>query len=86
MSKASRATLCAYVIMQRGDEAFFLHRLNTTYQLGKYMLPGSSVEKGEPVTAAGVRETMEEVGVSIQATDLKPAYSMYRPTHDETGE
>jgi 8-oxo-dGTP diphosphatase len=86
MNKAFKATPGVYVIMRRGDTALFLHRLNTTYQLGKYMLPGGGVEKGEPVTTAGVREAKEEVGVSIQATDLKPAHFMYRPPHDETGE
>lgn len=86
MGETFRATPGVYVIMRRGEEALFLHRLNTSYQLGKHMLPGGGVEKGEPITAAGIREAKEEVGVNIAAADLKPAHFMYRPPHDETGE
>jgi 8-oxo-dGTP diphosphatase len=86
MSESAKASPGVYVIMRRGEEALFLHRLNTTYQLGKHMLPGGGVEKDEPITMAGVREASEEVGVDMEANDLQPAHFMYRPPHDETGE
>lgn len=86
MTESAKASPGVYIIMRKDGKALFLHRLNTSYQLGKYMLPGGGVEKGESITEACIRETKEEVGVTICAEDLIPAHFMYRPPHDETGE
>lgn len=85
MGEILTVTPGVYVIMLRGETALFLRRLNTTYQLGMRMLPGGGVRSNEPISAAGVRELQEEVGVGVEVEDLKPIHCMYRPPHDETG-
>lgn len=75
-----------YCFLQKNGKILLTRRMNTGYEDGKYMVPSGHVEKGESLTAATVRETMEEVGVSVRPEDLRLVHTMYRPSHDATGE
>ena len=82
-SQAPRETSGVYLVIKEGDNALFMHRF-VGYQAGNYMLPGGTVENESP-TDATVRETLEELGLSIKSSDLILIHVMYRAPHDETG-
>ena len=44
-------------------------------QLGKWVFPGGFVDRGEPVTAAAVRETLEEVNLKVGLLGILDVYS-----------
>jgi len=44
-------------------------------EFGKWVIPGGFVDFGEPVPAAAVRETWEEVRLKVDITDLVGVYS-----------
>ncbi len=75
-----------YLFLKKDRKIFLTRRFQTGYEDGKYMVPSGHVEKGESLTEATVRETMEEVGISVRPKDLRLVHTMYRPAHDATGE
>ncbi|WP_280667097.1 MULTISPECIES: NUDIX hydrolase [unclassified Kitasatospora] len=54
-------------------------RLNTTFAQGQYHLPAGHLEAkpGESVTACAVREAAEELGITIDPTDLELAHVLH---------
>src|SRR5689334_3354291 len=44
-------------------------------QVGKWVFPGGFVDRGEPVAAAAVRETLEEVNLRVALTGILDVYS-----------
>ena len=44
-------------------------------QYGKWVFPGGFVDRGEPVAAAAVRETLDEVNLRVGITGILDAYS-----------
>lgn len=44
-------------------------------EIGKWVLPGGYVDRGEAVPAAAVRETEEECGIRVAVDDLHGVYS-----------
>jgi len=67
-----------YVLIRDGDKIIFVFRERTGYMDGKYSLPAEHVEEGESFTQAAVRETLEEVGLRVQAEDLKQIFTQQR--------
>jgi len=59
------------VILQKDDQVLLMKRSKSIINGGKYAFPGGGVEKGETVTAATVREALEEIGVVIEVKDLQ---------------
>jgi len=55
-----------------GPEGLLLHRRSDN---GRWGLPGGSVEFGEPVTEAIVREVLEETGYEVEPIRLVGVYS-----------
>lgn len=45
----------------------------------EHTLPGGYIRDGETPAGAGARELEEEVGISLRARDLKPAYTEVKP-------
>ncbi len=43
--------------------------------IGRWVFPGGYVDRGEPTTAAAIRETREEVGLDVTVEDLLGVYS-----------
>lgn len=74
-----------YLFLYKEGNILLTRRYRTGYEDGKYMVPSGHVEAGESLRSAVVRETMEEVGITVRPEDLRLAYIMYRAPHDETG-
>ncbi|NEW43419.1 NUDIX domain-containing protein [Nocardia cyriacigeorgica] len=52
-------------------------RANTGYEDGAYHVPSGHLESGESVLDALAREAKEEIGVSIEASDIDFAHVMH---------
>ncbi len=59
-----------HLLLQRGKRVFLLRRASTGFMDGYYSLPGGHLKSGEPVTAAAVRECLEETGA--EPLDMRP--------------
>lgn len=63
-----------------------MRRQNTGYCDGLYSVSAGHVESDELPLGGLVRETLEELGISIDPKDAHLAHTMYRTKHDETGD
>lgn len=70
MPERYRSIIDVHVILQRGDEILLLERQNTGYCDGMLHLPSGHLDEGEPIPHGAAREAREEVGVSIDPSDL----------------
>jgi ADP-ribose pyrophosphatase YjhB (NUDIX family)/ribosomal protein S18 acetylase RimI-like enzyme len=65
--------LVAWTVLRRDDGRVLLARRDgVSYGNGRWGLPGGHVEDDEPLPAAAARELLEEVGVVVQAAELRP--------------
>lgn len=58
-------------------------RCNTGYMDGWYSLVAGHLEPGETVAMAGVREALEEVGVTLRPEDIEVVGVMHRKSGEE---
>lgn len=56
----------AYCWITRADATLFLRRSPSTFNGGRWELPGGTVEPGEPPEQAAVREAAEETGLTVR--------------------
>ena len=66
-----RSNLVVSAIFRDGDRVLLLKRQNTSYFSGHYCLVNGSVDEGESVVDALVRECREEVGVIVDPDDVR---------------
>lgn len=71
MAQRFEAKVAVHLILtnDRG-ECPFLRRFNTGYKDGEYGLVSGHVEKGENLKSAMIRESHEEVGITLSPDDL----------------
>lgn len=67
--KVAACTVCLI------DGGIVLLRRAIEPQYGKWVFPGGFVDRGEQVTAAAVRETLEEVNLRVGISGILDAYS-----------
>jgi 8-oxo-dGTP diphosphatase len=73
----------AYVLLRKGNEVLLQLRSGTGYMDDHWACAAAGhVEKYETVFAAACRETAEELGVTIDAADLRPLTAMHRTHFD----
>ncbi len=70
------------LLLQR-DRVLLLRRCNTGYEDGKLSVVAGHVEPGESVTQAALRETREEVGLTLSAAALRVVGVMHRHSDDD---
>ncbi len=75
-----RACIDVHLILRRGEEILLGQRQNTGFADGRWHLPSGHAEKGESATAALIRETNEEIGVSIVPTEVRLVHLMHHHT------
>lgn len=68
-------SLCA---AKKDDTYAFLMYANTGWRDGYYSLPAEKVEKQGSALEGAIREAWEEVGISVQASDLVYALTSHR--------
>lgn len=77
-----RVVPAAYLLLLRvgpqGDEVLLHLRRGTGYRDGHWAVVAGHVEDGESVLSAAVREAAEEVGVQVDAADLRPLCTVHR--------
>ncbi len=62
-------------IIQAGDGRIVLVRRAIEPGYGKWVFPGGYVDRGEPLTAAAIREAREECGLDVRLDGLVNIYS-----------
>lgn len=67
----------------RENKILLARRANTGYRDGEYSVPAGHLDGGETVVAAAAREAQEEVGVRIEAGDIRFSSVMHRIEGDE---
>jgi 8-oxo-dGTP diphosphatase len=81
-SRSKRAkfpvVLSSYVVFRRNEEILLLRRFNTGYRDGDYGFPAGHVEKGEKALGGAIREAKEEVGIVVDASQLRLALTLHR--------
>ncbi len=80
---AATPKAAAYVIFRDGNKIAFLLRANTSWMNDHYGLPAGKVEQHESFSSAAIREAREEVGVTLQPSQLLPVLFCHRQEPDE---
>lgn len=86
MKERNKATPAVYLILQKADKVLLMRRQGSGYYDGWYSLPAGHVDAGELPIQSLIRETKEEIGVIVDAQDLKLINTTYRTKSDETGD
>ena len=73
-----RFPVAVHVFLLRGREVLLLRRCNTGFEDGRLSVVAGHVEPDESATAAAIRETREEVGIALAASDLRVVGVMHR--------
>jgi 8-oxo-dGTP diphosphatase len=75
--------VAAHVLLWRGDAVLLARRFHTGFEDGNYAAVSGHNEVNEPVTATAVREAREEIGVSIDPSDLHFVCVLHRRSTEE---
>lgn len=78
-TRHDRYPVAAHLILRDPDGRILLmRRAGTEYGEGQYAFPAGHVDLGETPTESIVRETTEELGISITPASVAPAGVMFR--------
>jgi ADP-ribose pyrophosphatase YjhB (NUDIX family) len=67
-----------YLILLKNDKILLSKRQNTAWMDGFYSLVSGHVEADETISEAMVRETKEEINISLEKSNLIPATVIHR--------
>ncbi len=76
-SQRFKVTGDVHLLLPEGDKILFGRRQNTGFEDDAYHLPSGHLEAGESVITAFIRETKEEVGVTITPDAIEFAHVMH---------
>lgn len=86
MKERHKAVPAVYLILKKDDQILIARRCNTGYQDGNYHVPSGHVEEGELPIEALIREAKEEIGITLESSNVNFAHMLYRLREDQTGE
>ncbi len=72
-----------FLVLLQGDTVLLQKRQNTGHEDGNYSLVGGHFEGNESATSVLIREAKEEIGITLNPTDLKLVYVLHKKTEDE---
>lgn len=72
----------SYLLFIQDGKILLSRRFKTGYEDGMYSLPAGHIEENETLTAGGMREVFEEVGVRLKPGDLTLVHVMHRKHFD----
>ena len=75
--------VAVHVFVLRGNDILLVRRRNTGFEDGRLSVPAGHVEPGETVTQAAIRETSEEVGLSLRPAAVRVVGVMHRRAREE---
>ena len=80
-----RATfpVTVHLFLFRESQILLLRRFNTGFRDGEYSVPAGHLDGNEAVTAAGIREAEEEIGIKIDANNMQFSSVMHRLEDEE---
>lgn len=78
----NKVPITALLMLKQKNRILLIRRKNVKYENKKYCFPGGHVEKGEEVKKAMIRETKEEIGITIEYDDLKLKHIVDRKVGD----
>ena len=82
MNNRYKMPVAVYIILQNDkDEVLLMRRKNTGFMDGLWSIPSGHVEFGESIITAIIRETNEEIGVSIKAKNINIKHIMNRKSN-----
>lgn len=67
-----------YILIRKDDMFLFVMRENTGYMDGNYSLPAGRVEEDETFSNGAAREALEEVGITVDASNLRHVHTQHR--------
>lgn len=70
--------VAVYLFLIKNNKILLCRRFQTGWQDGNYTVPSGHLEPNETIIDATIRETIEEVGVSITKDDIKLVHTMHR--------
>lgn len=68
----------AHLVALDADRVLLTRRCNTTFGNGHWHLPSGHLEPGESITATLIRETKEELGITLADNAIEFAHVMHR--------
>jgi 8-oxo-dGTP diphosphatase len=82
-TRHDRYPVAAHLILRdSAAKILLMRRAGTEYGEGRLAFPAGHVDLGETPTASIVRETYEELGITITPARLTPAGVMFRRSHE----
>lgn len=80
--KTFKVAVSVHLLLVRGNDILLMRRINTGYGDGLYSLVAGHLEEGETVSQAIIRETFEEVGITLHPQNANIVHVM----HHRSGE
>lgn len=68
----------AHLLLLKDKRVLLIRRCNTGYEDGNYHVPAGHIEWGETALQAMIRETQEEIGITLAPGDVKPLCIVHR--------
>lgn len=68
----------SYLVLIKDNKILLQRRFNTGYEDGNYGFVAGHVEEGEFFTDTVIREIKEEIGITLNAEDLRVIHVMHR--------
>jgi ADP-ribose pyrophosphatase YjhB (NUDIX family) len=78
MSERFKPYVAVLVFLVKDNSVLLMRRFNTGWADGQYTIPSGHVEESESASAAAIRETREEVGITIAPGSLRFASVLHR--------
>ncbi|MFA6553463.1 MAG: NUDIX domain-containing protein [Patescibacteria group bacterium] len=76
--------VAVHIFFQKDDKILLMKRQNTGFKDGSWSIPAGRLDEHESIRSGAIREAHEEVGVTVQLSDLSEPLLMHH--HDERGE
>jgi mutator protein MutT len=81
-TKHDRYPLAVHVFLVQEGKVLLMRRAGSGYADGQLGLPAGHVDLGETPTACAVREITEELGITLDPKQLRPAGTMFRQSQE----
>lgn len=83
MKERHKIIPASFLILKNNDKILLMRRFATGYFDGWYGLPSGHIEHGELPYECLIRETQEEIGITLLKADVSLIHTMYRINGNE---